>query len=75
MALLATVESWPATLPVVRNVHCDRCKRPVELACEGLGGIVMYETYNEYLCPHCGAQNHARTAGNIISALPGPLPR
>jgi hypothetical protein len=42
----------------------------VELSCEGLGGTVMYPTYNEYFCPYCRKQNHARTSGHIVSAHP-----
>ena len=66
-----TVESWPATLPVARTVHCESCQGLVALECEGLGGTVRYETYNEYLCPYCRKQNHARTAGAIVSARAG----
>ena len=69
-----TLQSWPALLPVLQNVQCASCKGAVELGCEGLGGITMYETYNEYFCPHCRKQNHARTAGHIVSARPGLAP-
>ena len=68
MPQIATAESWPSELPVVLNVHCHRCKTLVELVCQGLVGTVMYETYNEYLCPSCGAQNHAKTPGHIVNA-------
>ena len=66
-----TQESWSTAVPVTRTVHCESCQGLVELQCQGLGGIVMYETYNEYLCPHCGKQNHARTPGAIVTAHAG----
>jgi hypothetical protein len=62
--------AWPAVLPVLRNVVCASCKGLVELSCAGLGGTTMYETYNEFFCPYCRKQNHARTAGQILSARP-----
>jgi len=64
----AASQSWPALLPVVRLVHCESCRRLIELSCAGLGGTVMYETFNEYFCPSCRARNYARTPGNIVSA-------
>lgn len=60
--------AWQDAVPVKRLVHCDRCRRPVELSCAGLGGTVMYETFNEYICPSCRSRNYARTPGNIVSA-------
>jgi hypothetical protein len=65
-------QSWPGMLPALEHVHCGSCKGLVELSCAGLGGTVMYETYNEYFCPYCRKQNHARTPGHIVSARPGP---
>lgn len=64
--------AWAAEMPVVLRVQCASCDGPVELSCEGLHGTVMYETYNEYFCPHCRKQNHARTPGHILSAHPPP---
>ena len=49
-------------------VQCAHCRGAVELECVGLSGFWGYKTYNEYFCPHCRKQNHARTAGNIVSA-------
>ena len=54
------------------HVVCDSCHSPITLTCEGLGGTTMYETHNEFICPHCGKQNHARTPGAILSAGAGP---
>jgi phage FluMu protein Com len=58
-------------LPVLLEVRCESCEGVVELACEGLSGTVMYQTYNEFLCPHCRKLNRARTPGHIISVSPG----
>jgi len=60
--------AWQEMVPVMRLARCEKCRRPVELSCSGLGGTVMYETFNEYLCPSCGGHNYARTPGNIVSA-------
>ena len=65
---LAAPLAWPALLPVVRLVHCQNCGHLVELSCTGLGGTVMYETFNEFFCPSCRGRNYARTPGNIVSA-------
>jgi hypothetical protein len=65
---IAASQAWPALLPVIRLAHCENCRRLVELSCEGLGGTVMYETFNEYFCPSCRARNYARTPGAIVSA-------
>jgi len=62
-----TTTSWPAELPVVFTVRCASCEAPLELACGGLGGTVLYETYNEFACPVCRKQNHARTPGHILA--------
>jgi hypothetical protein len=59
--------AWPTMLPRVLMVRCESCHRMVELSCEGLGGTVLYHTYQEYECPHCHKQNHARTPGHILS--------
>jgi hypothetical protein len=64
-----TETGWPALLPVLVHVHCASCNGLIELACEGLGGTVMYETHSEYSCPYCHKQNHARAPGHIVSAL------
>jgi hypothetical protein len=66
--LTTSPPAWADVVPVVRLVHCGACARPIELSCAGLGGTVMYETFNEYICPACGARTYARTPGNIISA-------
>ena len=60
--------AWQDAVPVKRITHCEKCRRLVELSCSGLGGTVMYETFNEYVCPACGGHNYARTPGNIVSA-------
>ena len=49
---------------------CESCHRATELDCEGIAGVAGYETYNEYVCPHCGKSSRARTPGRIISARP-----
>jgi hypothetical protein len=67
---IAAAQAWPALLPVVRLVHCQSCRRLVELSCAGLGGTVMYETFNEFFCPMCRGRNYARTPGNILSVRP-----
>jgi predicted RNA-binding Zn-ribbon protein involved in translation (DUF1610 family) len=60
--------AWQDMVPVQRVDHCYKCRQPVDLSCSGLGGTVMYETFNDYLCPSCGGHNYARTPGNIVSA-------
>jgi hypothetical protein len=54
-------------LPLRMLVHCDSCRRPVELDCEGISGVAGYETFNEYFCPHCRKLNRPRTPGHILS--------
>jgi hypothetical protein len=53
---------------VVQHGQCASCHRAVELQCRGLSGFWGYLTYNEYFCPYCGKQNHARTQGAVVSA-------
>jgi len=53
---------------VILRAHCAHCHSPVELECKRLTGFWGYESYNEYLCPHCGKQNHERTSGTIVAA-------
>jgi len=53
---------------VILNVHCDHCHGAVELESEGLPAYLGYQTYNEYLCPHCRKHNIQRTTGKIVSA-------
>lgn len=53
---------------VILNVHCDHCRGAVELECEGLPAYLGYQTYNEYLCPHCKKHNIQRTTGKIVQA-------
>jgi len=71
--------------PVVVHATCASCNRPADLECEGLSGYSAYPTYNEYFCPHCRKQNHARTPGAVLSVraaqkpavtprAPAPLP-
>jgi hypothetical protein len=60
--------AWQDMVPVQRVDRCYTCRQPVDLSCSGLGGTVMYETFNDYLCPSCGGHNYARTPGNIVSA-------
>ncbi len=55
---------------VILEASCASCHRPLELECEGLQGFWGYQTYNEYFCPHCGKQGHARSSGAIVSARP-----
>lgn len=55
--------------PHVRlTVVCASCHRPVDLECHGLIGFWGYDSYNEYVCPYCGKQNHALSSGAVISA-------
>jgi len=65
-------EFWAVPIALVMRVRCTSCDGDVELSCQGLGGTVMYSTYNEYFCPYCRKQNHARTPGHIVSAHPAP---
>ena len=59
------------SLTTVRvHTTCDSCNKPVALECEGIAGVAGYETYNEYVCPHCRKLNRARTPGQVISARP-----
>jgi hypothetical protein len=51
--------------------NCKSCGQSVELECEGVSGVSGYQTHNEYVCPHCRKQNHARTSGAIVSARVG----
>ena len=55
---------------VSRSIACESCARAVELECEGIAGMAGYETYNEYVCPHCRKLNRVRTPGSVISARP-----
>ncbi|HSG01714.1 MAG TPA: hypothetical protein VLA20_11305 [Vicinamibacterales bacterium] len=51
---------------VVVQVTCGSCFRQAELECRGLFGYLAYPAYNEYFCPACRKQNHARTPGGIV---------
>ena len=53
---------------VVLPVHCAHCRRGVVLDCEGLPAYLGYQTFNEYICPHCRKHNIQRTSGAIVSA-------
>jgi hypothetical protein len=55
---------------VVVEGTCASCHRLLELECAGLQGFYGYQTYNEYFCPLCGKQGHARTPGAIVSVQP-----
>jgi hypothetical protein len=50
------------------RIACTSCHRAVNLECEGPPGFWGYQTYNEYFCPVCRKQNHARTPGAVVSA-------
>lgn len=53
---------------VIQFARCASCEGPVELECKGREGFWGYESYNEYLCPHCGKRNVALCTGTIVSA-------
>ena len=55
---------------VVVEATCASCHRVLDLECAGLQGFYGYQTYNEYFCPLCGKQGHARTPGAIVSVQP-----
>jgi predicted RNA-binding Zn-ribbon protein involved in translation (DUF1610 family) len=57
-----------ASSPTLLLVTCASCHKPIELECEALPGFWGYKTHNEFFCPHCGKQNHARSTGKIIAA-------
>lgn len=59
--------------PLRVRTLCTSCDGVVELECEGIAGMAGYETYNEYVCPHCRKLNRARTPGRIVSARPSEL--
>jgi hypothetical protein len=52
---------------VIQRASCAHCGIDVELECAGLQGFWGYHTHNEYFCPRCRKQNHARTPGAILS--------
>jgi hypothetical protein len=58
-----------ATEHVTVRVACTSCNGAVELECKGFPGFWGYPSFFEYLCPHCGKQNHAKTSGTIVSAM------
>jgi hypothetical protein len=53
--------------PVLARVECASCQAALELECEPLAGFYGYRTHNEFFCPACGKQNHARTTGAIVA--------
>jgi hypothetical protein len=53
---------------VLQRARCAHCDAELELECEPLSGFYGYRTYNEYFCPRCRKQNHARTTGAIVAA-------
>lgn len=56
--------------PVRVGATCGSCRGAIALLCEGTAGMAGYETYNEYVCPHCRKSSRARTPGHVISARP-----
>lgn len=46
---------------------CESCHRGVLLECEGLPAYQGYQTFNEYICPHCRKKNVQLTPGLIVS--------
>jgi hypothetical protein len=40
------------------------------LKCEGLYGVAAYPIYENFICPHCGKQNTAKTPGHIVTVEP-----
>ena len=58
---------------VVVHVTCSSCRRQVDLECRGLSGYLAYPAYNEYFCPYCRKQNHARTPGAVVSVRAAQL--
>jgi hypothetical protein len=52
---------------VILRTRCTSCHGAVELECEGLQGFWGYQTYNEYICPHCKKKNIQQSSGTIIS--------
>ena len=56
--------------PLTLKTACTSCQRGVELVCAGRPAYQGYETYNEYICPHCRKKNVARTPGLILSVHP-----
>jgi phage FluMu protein Com len=52
----------------MRKVECTSCHTALVLECEGLPAYAGYETQNEFFCPKCKKQNHAKTPGAIASA-------
>ena len=55
---------------VFLKVRCTSCRRPVELECKGLDGFWGYQSYNEYICPHCEKRNSQLCSGTIVGAQP-----
>ena len=56
---------------LMRQVRCASCRQIVELECKGLEGFWGYESYNEYICPHCGKRDTALCSGTIVAVRPG----
>ena len=52
---------------VTVKTACESCHRGVLLECEGLPAYQGYQTYNEYICPHCLKKNVQLTPGLIVS--------
>ena len=52
---------------VFARVECANCQAALELECEPLPGFYGYRTHNEFFCPTCRKQNHARTTGAIVA--------
>jgi hypothetical protein len=66
--MLEKIVYAPSTVRV--DVACESCRKRVALECEGIAGMAGYETYNEYICPHCRKLSRARTPGSVISVRP-----
>jgi len=60
--------NFDTPVPVRTLVLCTSCGRPVQLELAGTSGVAGYDTYNEFLCPHCRKVNFPRTAGRILAA-------
>ena len=51
---------------VLVRTRCAHCQAELELECDPLPGFWGYRTHNEFFCPACRKQNHARTTGAIV---------
>jgi hypothetical protein len=51
---------------VTVTTACESCHRGVLLECEGRPAYQGYQTFNEYICPHCRKKNVQLTPGLIV---------